>query len=539
MKARLFFLIFIVFLSIPAILPLFHPGFFQSDDGEWMIIRLSAFHEAFRDGQIPVRFLSRLNHGYGYPVANFLYPGFMYLAEPIHLLGFGFVNTIKIVFGMSMIASAIFCFLWLLRFFGKLPSFIGALFYLYTPYHLFDFYKRGSIGEVLALTVLPFILWQIERKSLFLSSIGITALILSHNTLAVLFLGLIVLYMSLDVYISKDRRVLLQKYFLTLIFGLGMSSFFWIPAFLELRYTVFSQTQVSEWSNYFSSFSLIGLSTFLVLLLTAFTIPQFRHSGKRSASRISMVQRDSGLARMTARDMYFALFFITGLLSIFFATALSSPLWKILPVSFVQFPFRFLSITILSTAFLSAFMVNQVKNSNKRLPVALILLVVLWFSAVPFMKPSEFFDKGEGFYATNMDTTTVKNEYMPIWVKEKPLARFKEKVEIVGGVGIVENILYNSKKITFDVLARENVKVRINTIYYPGWKAYVDKKSTNISYANEKGIMEINVPSGRHLVEAGFGETPVRLASDIISIASFFSILAISAASYKRRLFRL
>ncbi|MBI5019227.1 hypothetical protein HZB58_03065 [Candidatus Gottesmanbacteria bacterium] len=54
--------------------PLMRPGFFVSDDGEWMIIRLSAFYQSLADGQFPVRYLGRLNNSYGYPVANFLYP---------------------------------------------------------------------------------------------------------------------------------------------------------------------------------------------------------------------------------------------------------------------------------------------------------------------------------------------------------------------------------------------------------------------------------------------------------------------------------
>src|SRR3989344_727185 len=275
MKAKLFFLIFIVFLSIPAILPLLHPGFFQSDDGEWMIIRFSAFFQALSDGQFPVRFLGRLNHEYGYPVANFLYPGFMYLGVPIHILRIGFVDTIKIIFGVSMIGSAIFCYLWLSRFFDKLSSLVGALFYLYTPYHLFDLYKRGSIGEVLAIGILPFILWQIERKSFFWVSIGIAFLIISHNTLAVLFSGLIILYMSLNIYISKEKKELLKKFLLIMMFGLGISSFFWIPAFFELQYTVFSQTQISEWSNYFADINLIGFSIIFLFKFTKYVIVEY------------------------------------------------------------------------------------------------------------------------------------------------------------------------------------------------------------------------------------------------------------------------
>ena len=139
MKIKILITVLLIVCSIPAIIPLFHPGFFSTDDGEWMVIRFSAFHQALRDGQFPVRFLSRLNNEYGYPVANFLYPGFMYLAEPIKILGFGFVDTIKIVFGIALIESAVFTFFWLSRIFNKVPAFIGALIYLYAPYHLLTY----------------------------------------------------------------------------------------------------------------------------------------------------------------------------------------------------------------------------------------------------------------------------------------------------------------------------------------------------------------------------------------------------------------
>ena len=130
---KLFWLFVIIACSVPTIMALFNPGFFQSDDGEWMIIRFASFYSALRDGQFPVRYLSSLNYGYGYPVANFLYPGFMYLATLIHVLGFGFVESIKIVLGLSMVGSAIFCYFWLSRFFDRFSSFVGSLFYLYTP----------------------------------------------------------------------------------------------------------------------------------------------------------------------------------------------------------------------------------------------------------------------------------------------------------------------------------------------------------------------------------------------------------------------
>lgn len=495
MKVKIQLVILLLFLSLPSIFFLFHPGFFQSDDGEWMIIRFSAFHQALVDGQFPVRFLGRLNYGYGYPVANFLYPGFMYLAEIPKILGFGFAGSIKIILGLSMIASSVFTYLWLGKIFNKLPAFIGSLFYLYAPYHLFDLYKRGSVGEVLALAIAPFILWNIERKSFFWSSIGVAFLILSHNTLALLFLPMILIYM----FFSLKRK----QYTSILVVGLGLSSFFWIPAIFDLWYTVFSQTQVSEWRHYFSDINLIGFSTLLIFVLSSFFLVK-----KISKKRIAIF------------------LFIAGLTSLFFATSFSDFLWKILPVPFVQFPFRFLSITMLSTAFLSALLLNQFKG-KMRFVFTFILFIFLGFSTMPYLRPVAFFDKGDSYYATNEATTTVQDEYMPKWVKEKPTGHFQNKIEVVKGRGNIEDVVSNSKQTSFNIITQEDSVVRANTIYYPGWKAFLDNKITDISYKNEKGLMDIQIPKGKHFVKLVFGETPMRLGSDIISIGSLLGLLII------------
>lgn len=216
--------------------------------------------------------------------------------------------------------------------------------------------------------------------------------------------------------------------------------------------------------------------------------------------------------------------FVIGLISVFFASSFSTPLWKLLPVSFIQFPFRLLSLTIVSVSFLAACVISLTPNKLK-IPIAVLSLIILTFSAKPFLTPSEFFDKGEGFYSTNMDTTTVKNEYMPRWVKEKPVERYVEKVEIVGETGKVSNIYYNSNKTTFDVLAKENMKVRVNTIYYPGWNASLNDQKTEISYTNDRGVMELEIPKGDNKIELNFSETPLRLFADLLSILSFISIV--------------
>src|SRR3972149_7418364 len=97
------YLILIIFLSLLALWPFFKKGYFETHDGDWIIIRFSAFHQTLAASQIPVRFVDRLNNNYGYPVFNFLYPLPFYLAEIPKVLGFGFVDSVKIVLIISTV----------------------------------------------------------------------------------------------------------------------------------------------------------------------------------------------------------------------------------------------------------------------------------------------------------------------------------------------------------------------------------------------------------------------------------------------------
>ena len=64
------FLLLILFISLIALWPFFRRGYFESHDGEWMVIRFSAFHQTLTDGQFPVRFVDRLNNNLGYTIEN-------------------------------------------------------------------------------------------------------------------------------------------------------------------------------------------------------------------------------------------------------------------------------------------------------------------------------------------------------------------------------------------------------------------------------------------------------------------------------------
>lgn len=491
-----YFLIAIIILTIPTIFGLFSNGFFVSDDGDWMIIRFSAFYQALSDGQFPVRFLHRLNFGYGYPVANFLYPGFMYLGVPIKLLGFGFVETIKILMGLSMIFSAVFSFLWLRKIFSDFAAFIGSLFYVYAPYHIYNLWVRGSLGELIALSVIPFSLWQIERQSRFFTALSIALLIISHNTLALFFLPMILLYLYLR--INSNKRVL--ETLVISFLGIGIASFFWIPATLELQFVTFSTTKISEWSEYFADINLIA-PVVMVILIILFLL-QFKIE-KLKVFRLAVT------------------FLIICIVSVFLSSDQSYIIWNFMPAGLIQFPFRFLSIAILSASFLVAFFISKVQPKIQVVLGALIIFVVLYFS-YDFLLSVEKVNLEDGFYATNESTTTVKDEYMPKWVLDKPSQHFKQKVEVVEGEAEISSITYNNKKVTFDSYSDTAINARVNTIYYPGWKLLINGDEKELAYSNARGLIELTLPEGDNNIVLKFEETKTRV------IANSFSLIFIA-----------
>src|SRR3989344_4334048 len=245
-------LLVLILSLIPICYPLFQNGFFASDDGEWMIIRLAAFHQTLASGQFPVRFLWTLNHGYGYPVLNFLYPLPFYLSEAFHLLGLNFVDSIKTVFITGILLSAAGMYIWISSRFGKFAGLLAALLYSYFPYHVFDVYKRGSLGEATAFIFLPPVFYLIDKfkdksqtKYLVFSSLFFGLLIISHNVIAFIFSPVILIYLL------GSPRPSIKKILLFLSLSLGVSTFFWVPAIFELQYTKALQITVANSGQYF------------------------------------------------------------------------------------------------------------------------------------------------------------------------------------------------------------------------------------------------------------------------------------------------
>ena len=149
-----------------------------------------------RDLQIPPRYSGNLNFGYGYPLFNFAYPLPYYVGVFIHFLGFGFVDTVKLLFALTIPVSAFFMFLAAKNIWkNNYAGIISSVLYLYFSYRLVDLFVRGSIGESFGFAIFPIIFLCLSKlinnpKRVIFMIIGafsFAAIILSHNIMAVLF----------------------------------------------------------------------------------------------------------------------------------------------------------------------------------------------------------------------------------------------------------------------------------------------------------------------------------------------------------------
>jgi hypothetical protein len=319
-----------------------------------------------------------------------------------------------------------------------------------------------------------------------------------------LFLLVILLYFALHVFESKNRKELLYRYTVTLAIGLGLSSFFWFPAAYDLRYTVFFKTQVSNWSSYFADFGLIGLSPVFIIFFTFV----FLITGKIKKSKLTV------------------LFLTIGLIAIFFSTSISASLWHVLPVSFIQFPFRLLSLAILCVSYLSAFVVSAL-SGKKKIMLVVIIFVLGAFSAASYLTVNKYQYFPDSFYSTNQDTTTVSNEYMPVWVKQIPVSMSGSKITVIKGQASIEDLFTNGNKATFSLSSSQSSTLLFNTIYFPGWKVFIDGNEVPLSLSNDRGLIQFDVNKGKHLININFSETPLRLFSDFLSIISLVALFGL------------
>ncbi|MDP3988161.1 MAG: hypothetical protein Q8P80_03395 [Candidatus Levybacteria bacterium] len=521
----------IIFISLLPLYSIFTTSkLLHTHDGLVHLPRIAAYFKALMDLQIPVRWAGDLNYGYGMPLFNFMYQ-IPYLFSSVFIfLGFSLVNSFKIVLSLSYILSGIFMFAFASRFFKDArKGFLVTVFYQFAPFRLIEVLTRGSFGEVYTYAFFPLVLFglvSLSRKinyfNFLLTAFAVGFLILSHNSLSLVFFTICAGFIFV---VAKERKNYIFN-FASLLTGLLLASFYWIPAIFEHKYTYGDLFMKNMYLSHFPP-------------LLNFFIPNFTNDLRFQTGGISvqfgifhvigiilsiiffMKKRD-----LSSKKIIIFSLFVTSV-AIFFMQSVSKIFWEnISMLRQFQFPWRFLAVMVFTTSIFSVSFLN-LSIFRKNIYYAILIIVVI-LSTVHYWNPPLGFDKIDEKYYWNFPlTTTYYGETDVIWSEGPAKLYPKNRVDVIGGRAQISNFTKKSNLQTFKVSAQTNAQLVDHTQYFPGWKVYSNGKQVPIEFQDQnwRGQITFYLPKGENLVRVEFGENPIRIVADVLSLITAGGIL--------------
>lgn len=549
-KKNINFVFLIIIISIVASWSVFREGTYQSGDLRVHTAQLISFYHNLQQGNFIPIWAGELCGGYGCPVLQFFYTLPYYIASIFHFLGFTYLTSLKILIAGSFLASGITMYFYAKAEFGKKAGLIGAIFYLFAPYHLIDFHFRGGIGEVLSFVFIPLIflftkkIIETNHLKYFLSLIITAALLLmSHSSTTAVIIPLSIIYGFVIWRLKKKKNIKEFLFFiLAFVFGFLIISFYWIPALLEVKYTWYGLWIVGDFRpilEYIYSPARYGflyqgnhgeyrliIGYFHLLAIIVGIVLLFKEKIEKKLKPLMIFLFLS----------FFALFFMM--------LEISKPIWES-----IHFLNTFLMVwrLLIPIAFITsaaAALVAIKIRSNLILGVVCFLVISItilnWGNRSMVDLPNNLFYNEVENYTEYVDP---KNEaYIQKYISHAQIKNLivtsSEALEIpikfISGSGEFKQIQRSIKKHLYIINVNTDGVLRENTYYYPGWAVYIDNKKTKINYNNEYGVITFNVSKGIHKVDVVLEDTLVRFLSKLISLASFTFLVIFTVFFIKR-----
>ncbi|MDI6785140.1 MAG: glycosyltransferase family 39 protein [bacterium] len=497
--------------------------------------------------QFPPRFVPDLSFGFGYPLFTFVYPLPFYIAEIFHLIGFSLVNSVKLVFGLSIPFSMFFMYKLLKNYLTEELSLAGAVLYIYAPYRALEIFVRGTIGEIVAFVFFPLIILSFikltesnfSKKWIGIAGVSTAALILSHNIMAYMFIPFLIIFViARIVWISKEKKEAILNTFKGLFLGLLSSIYFWFPAISEsglMHYsTVFNfydhfpalkQFITPYWGygasvpgNYDTMSFYMGLVGLIVVIL-GFGV---------FLSKIKKFSKNEKIF------VGWGVFVFS--LSVFMMNFRSVYLWRTLPLlPYFQFPWRFIAMTTLVSPL---FLIGFSKFPSKLMKIiSLIIIFLAILLNFNYFKTSEYLGRMDDYYIDRFIPVPVASEAykktseeylrLPVNNEIRPNENYPRAFTDDNSVNIEirETNALNAKIVTH---SDNEFILNYNKYYYPGFIAKIDGELVEITPGRPFGQISFVVPGGSHIVDVVYRESPNRLIFDLVSLVTIsYSIFLI------------
>jgi hypothetical protein len=416
-------------LVLPALWPVFRNDFFPMHDFTH-VARLVEMDLGFKMGHWPPRWAPDLGWGRGMPLFHFYAPLPYYLAELLYLIKVPAVWAIKAVFALNYVAGFYFMYLWAKEFWGKWGGILSGLAFVYLPYRAVQFYVRGSLGELMAMSFIPLFYYAVGKRKTVLAALAWTGIFLSHNVMALFSLGFFGLYFLFNL---RHWRRWLTVTGLTLL----LSAWFILPAFFEKNLTVVDSL-TGGYFHYSHHF----------VYLRQLWARSWGYGG-------SIFGLEDGLSFQLGWPHWLLIipalfiwkkliyFWLALVLSIFLMTFHSQPIWEAVPLlALAQFPWRLLAFAGVLAAFFAG-----LTAKNKYLAVIWgILIIGLNFN---YFRPEKFSPVDDYYYTDRQRITAEMSDLLQDYLPKNyadfptanggktPLEYWSDIISLVSWAGLI------------------------------------------------------------------------------------------------------
>jgi len=571
-------------LTLPVLWPLVGSAYLSSHDGLHHLFRLLDLDWCIRGGVLYPRWLPHLGFGYGYPVLNYYAPLSYYAAEAFHLLGAGFVDSIKLTYALGFLGSGLTMYLFAKEHLGRVPGILAALVYVYLPYHLADAYVRGALAEFLTFPFFPLILWCFHRllttrrlPYVAWGALSLAGLMVTHNLIALIFSPLLLAYLGFLWFRQRDLRVAGLAAG-AIVLALVLSAFYWLPGFAEARWARLGLVGASA-EDYLPR--LITMKDFFSPYLIYRYFPKHGVSLEHPMSwlqfgllglslLVPLRLRHPSWSR-TRRHLIFFLWatFIT----LFMLFVYSRPLWDHVPLlSYLQYPFRFLTVTSFTSAFAIGSLpllfvdasqqqggISWLAAARQRwgLAAAVVIVLVLMLTALPklpiepqylpehqeplteasvtFQSMAEY-DYLTGLWARLWGGAWMM-EYLPVWVQDEPSEIFLpvEKPGLSSEATSTQappNLVVKYRaplSMELEASTGQPMSLSFHTFYFPNWQIYLNGSQARSYPSGSLGLLTVDLPHGEHQLLVRFGATPAQRVGTALLLLAGTALVAILA----------
>lgn len=523
-----FRVVLLLLISIFAFARLLRPGYFSMQD-DVQAFRLYEFDKCVKSFQLPCRWIPDGGAGYGYPLFNY-YPPLPYMVgEVIHLFGLGILDSVKFLFVVGFLGAALSMYFLVSRIWGGNAGFLSAIAYLYAPYRAVDSYVRGALNEFWGLSLSPLVLLGTymvineKRWGLVVFLVALTSLILTHLVTIFMLIPFLVVWVVYWLVKTKKYHTI-YRLIIGLVLSMGISAFSWVPAILEKNLvTMETMTEgffdyhlhfASLYQLFFSRFWGYGASTWglsVQIGLLHWILPL-----------VVMFCSLIFVKKRVVKEKLFYLLVILGFSYAFLAHSKSTFIWTLLiPLKFIQFPWRFVGLGVMCFSLALAMI-----NIRSRLLYSIIIVVLV--------SSSVFYFREDIWYSSLTDTQKLSSsqiilqnvaglrDYWPIFGQAFPVSQAPAKPRYLEGSGMILMSENGSDwgKYSFDSAVPSTIE--IPKIYFPYWRVYENEtnKQIPLRVSQPLGLISFNVPAGVYRVTVKFGDTPVRLVANVISLVS-------------------